>query len=45
VNLQRGLKITTILITHDQHDAYALADRIMVINNGVVQQIGPPTRF
>jgi len=39
-SLQRRLKITTILVTHDQHDAYALADRIMVINNGVVQQIG-----
>ncbi|ABO08208.1 glucose ABC transporter ATP-binding protein GlcV [Pyrobaculum calidifontis] len=38
--LQRKLKITTILVTHDQHDAYALADRLMVINNGEVQQIG-----
>ncbi|AAL63335.1 ABC transporter ATP-binding protein, putative [Pyrobaculum aerophilum str. IM2] len=38
-SLQRRLKITTILVTHDQHDAYALADRLMVINNGVVQQI------
>jgi carbohydrate ABC transporter ATP-binding protein, CUT1 family (TC 3.A.1.1.-) len=39
-SLQRKLKITTILVTHDQHDAYALADRLMIINNGVVQQIG-----
>jgi ABC-type sugar transport system ATPase subunit len=39
-SLQRRLKITTILVTHHQHDAYALADRIMIINNGVVQQIG-----
>ena len=39
-SLQRRLRITTILVTHDQHDAYALADRIMIINNGVVQQIG-----
>jgi ABC-type sugar transport system ATPase subunit len=37
--LQRRLGITTILVTHDQHDAYALADRIMIINNGAVQQI------
>ncbi|MEZ0318868.1 MAG: ABC transporter ATP-binding protein, partial [Pyrobaculum sp.] len=39
-SLQRKLKITTILVTHDQHDAYALADRLMVINNGEVQQVG-----
>jgi ABC-type sugar transport system ATPase subunit len=39
-SLQRRLGITTILVTHDQHDAYALADRIMIINNGAVQQIG-----
>ncbi|ABL88463.1 carbohydrate ABC transporter ATP-binding protein, CUT1 family [Pyrobaculum islandicum DSM 4184] len=39
-SLQRKLKITTILVTHDQHDAYALADRIMIINNGVIQQVG-----
>jgi ABC-type sugar transport system ATPase subunit len=39
-SLQRRLGITTILVTHDQHDAYALADRLMIINNGVVQQIG-----
>jgi ABC-type sugar transport system ATPase subunit len=39
-SLQRRLGITTILVTHDQHDAYALADRVMIINNGAVQQIG-----
>ncbi|MCC6067283.1 MAG: ABC transporter ATP-binding protein [Pyrobaculum sp.] len=39
-SLQRRLRITTILVTHDQHDVYALADRIMIINNGAVQQIG-----
>lgn len=39
-SLQRRLGITTILVTHDQHDAYAIADLIMVINNGAVQQIG-----
>ncbi len=39
-SLQRRLRTTTILVTHDQYDAYALADRIMIINNGVVQQIG-----
>lgn len=39
-SLQRKMRITTILVTHDQHDAYALADRLMIINNGVVQQIG-----
>jgi ABC-type sugar transport system ATPase subunit len=39
-SFQRRLRITTILVTHDQHDGYALADRIMIVNNGVVQQIG-----
>ena len=39
-SLQRRLGIATILVTHDQHDAYALDDRIMIINNGAVQQIG-----
>ncbi len=41
-SLQRKLKITTILVTHDQHDAYALADKIAIINNGELQQFGPP---
>ncbi|MEM1679333.1 MAG: ABC transporter ATP-binding protein [Ignisphaera sp.] len=41
-NLLRGLKITTIHVTHDQEEAMALADRIIVMNLGRVMQIGSP---
>src|SRR5690606_4439986 len=39
---QVELGITTIYVTHDQHEAMALSDRIMVMNEGKVQQIGTP---
>ena len=43
--IQRTLGTTTILVTHDQSEAMALADRIVVMNQGRVEQIGtPPTR-
>jgi multiple sugar transport system ATP-binding protein len=40
--LQRELGITTIYVTHDQVEAQALGTRIVVLNDGVVQQIGTP---
>lgn len=40
--LQRKLSVTTIFVTHDQEEANSTADRIAVINDGVVQQIGTP---
>ncbi len=40
--IQRKLGTTTILVTHDQGEAMALADRIVVMNKGRVEQIGPP---
>ncbi len=40
--LQKELAITTIYVTHDQEEALTLSDRIAVINQGVVQQIGTP---
>ncbi|RAI03948.1 polyamine ABC transporter ATP-binding protein [Acuticoccus sediminis] len=40
--LQRRLGITTIVVTHDQREAMTLADRIVVMKSGVVQQVGPP---
>jgi iron(III) transport system ATP-binding protein len=40
--LQRRLGITTIMVTHDQEEALTMADRIVVMNHGVVEQIGPP---
>ncbi|RLG50674.1 MAG: sugar ABC transporter ATP-binding protein [Thermoproteota archaeon] len=36
--LQRELKVTTIYVTHDQVEAMTMADRIAVMNNGVLQQ-------
>ncbi len=40
--LQRDLKIPTIMVTHDQEEALLLADRIVCMNDGVVAQIGTP---
>lgn len=42
--LQQALKITTILVTHDQREAMTMADTIVVMAGGVVQQIGSPTQ-
>jgi len=40
--LQRRLKTTSIYVTHDQHEAMTLADRLVVMNGGLVEQIGSP---
>ncbi|MDN2481663.1 putative 2-aminoethylphosphonate ABC transporter ATP-binding protein [Vibrio agarivorans] len=40
--LQKKLGITTIMVTHDQEEALTMADRIVVMNHGVVEQIGTP---
>jgi putative spermidine/putrescine transport system ATP-binding protein len=40
--LQRRLGITTIFVTHDQQEAMALADRIVVMNEGSIEQCGRP---
>lgn len=42
-NLQHELKVTTIYVTHDQIEAMTLADRVVVMNRGVMQQVGTPT--
>ena len=44
-NLSHELKVTTIYVTHDQIEAMTLADRVVVMNKGVVQQIGTPTEI
>ncbi|GEN87043.1 ABC transporter ATP-binding protein [Oceanobacillus sp. FSL W8-0428] len=41
-NLQKSLNITTIYVTHDQEEALAVSDRIAVMSEGKVQQIGKP---
>ncbi|OYT54174.1 MAG: ABC transporter ATP-binding protein [Desulfurococcales archaeon ex4484_217_2] len=40
--LQKKLGITTILVTHDQADAFAVGDRVMVLRRGEMQQVGIP---
>jgi putative spermidine/putrescine transport system ATP-binding protein len=40
--LQQARGITTIMVTHDQTEAMALADRLVLMHDGKVQQIGPP---
>ncbi|MGC8926891.1 MAG: ABC transporter ATP-binding protein [Myxococcota bacterium] len=40
--LHRRIGATTIYVTHDQIEAMTLADKIVIMNNGVVQQIGSP---
>jgi len=40
--LQRRLGVTTVMVTHDQEEALTMADRIVVMNQGVIEQIGTP---
>ncbi len=42
--LQRKLGVTTIMVTHDQEEALSVADRIVVMNQGVIEQVGTPMR-
>jgi len=41
-NLSHELQVTTIYVTHDQVEAMTLADRVVVMNKGIVQQVGTP---
>jgi len=43
--IQKKLNITTIYVTHDQEEAFAVSDRIMVMKNGVSQQIDVPSKL
>lgn len=42
IRLQRLLRTTTIYVTHDQIEAMTMGDRIMVLRNGKIQQVGEP---
>jgi putative spermidine/putrescine transport system ATP-binding protein len=41
--LQRKLGITTIFVTHDQEEALSMSDRIVVMNDGAIEQVGSPS--
>jgi putative spermidine/putrescine transport system ATP-binding protein len=41
--LQQQLGITTIIVTHDQHEAMTMADLVIVMSEGRIQQVGRPT--
>ncbi|MCG6891727.1 MAG: putative 2-aminoethylphosphonate ABC transporter ATP-binding protein [Gammaproteobacteria bacterium] len=43
--LQRRLGVTTVMVTHDQEEALTMADRIVVMNQGVIEQVGTPTEI
>ena len=43
--IQRKLGITVVYVTHDQTEAMAMSDRIILINQGVVQQVGSPVEI
>ena len=40
--LHQRLKVTTVYVTHDQIEAMTMADKIVVMNSGVIEQAGPP---
>ena len=44
-NLHHELKTTTVYVTHDQIEAMTLADRVVVMNKGEVQQVGTPSEI
>lgn len=41
-NLQEKVGVTTIMVTHDQEEAITMADKIVVMNNACIEQIGSP---
>jgi iron(III) transport system ATP-binding protein len=41
-SLQRKLGVTTVMVTHDQEEAFAVADRVVVMNQGAIEQVGTP---
>ena len=44
-NLHHTLRTTTIYVTHDQIEAMTLADRVVVMSHGLIQQVGTPTEI
>lgn len=44
-DLQDKIGVTTIMVTHDQEEALTMADRIVVMNHGIIDQIGTPNEI
>jgi len=42
LEIQKRVNITTIFVTHDQHEAMSISDRLFVMNDGIVEQAGSP---
>lgn len=45
IDLQHQLKVTTFFVTHDQEEALEMADRVAVMNNARIEQIGTPSEI
>jgi multiple sugar transport system ATP-binding protein len=45
VRIQRDLGITTLYVTHDQVEAMTMADRIVIMKGGILQQVGTPSEL
>ena len=43
--VHQTVRTTTVYVTHDQVEAMTLADRVVVMNHGVIEQVGPPTEL
>jgi iron(III) transport system ATP-binding protein len=44
-DIQKNFGITVVYVTHDQAEAMAMSDRIIVLENGIIQQVAPPTEI
>jgi len=44
-NLHEETRVTTVIVTHDQEEAFEVADRIVVLNEGRIEQIGSPSEI
>ena len=45
INLQESLGLTFVIVTHDQEEAMTVADRIAIMNEGRVVQVGTPAEI
>ena len=44
-SLQENIGVTTVMVTHDQEEALSMADRIVVMNHGFIEQVGTPAEI